>query len=283
MARRLNRRQLQIVAGRAVQLYLEVSAGRRTARTMDRFATPEVREWIRNQFGSESRAQESLEKIALHPPRADGRIDVTALIRDGDRHVSVVTLQLQAVRDRWQICELDHLRRGQHRQAPEPAEPAKSGERRKASQAADLAVLRGAAAQTAAAAARAGHPADAERLTATAAQYRQRASDLARDAWLAPRAGVLLPRRDSNSMLRRSWVPAPIHERARRSGWKASRSSPTIARSGTSRTPSVHSESCRGTSHNAPRGAPRSRSSLTCSARSPSSRLAAPPTLTSRA
>lgn len=193
MARRLNRRQLQIVAGRAVQLYLEVSAGRRTARTMDRFATPEVREWIGNQFGKAPHGDASLEKIALHPPRVDGRIDVTALIRDGDQHVSVVTLQLQAVRDRWQICELDHLLRGQHRQTPEPAEPAKSGERRKASQAADIAVLRGAAAQTAAAATRAGHPADAERLTATAAQYRQRASDLARDAGLAPRGRRAAP------------------------------------------------------------------------------------------
>lgn len=92
MTRRLNRRQLQIVAGRAVQLYLEVSAGRRTAHTMDRFSTPDVREWVRNQFGRESRGQALLERITLHPPRQDGRVDVTALVRGRDRLISVVTL-----------------------------------------------------------------------------------------------------------------------------------------------------------------------------------------------
>lgn len=182
MARRLDRRQLQIVAGRAVQLYLEVSAGRRTARTMDRFSTPEVREWVRNQFGKERRGQASLERIALHPPRSDGRVDVTALVRDRDRLVSVVTLQLQSVGDRWQICELDHLRRGQWREAPEPIEPSEERARRPPSPAMDIAVLRGAAIQSAEAATRAGHPAEAERLAATAAHYRRRASQLAREA-----------------------------------------------------------------------------------------------------
>jgi hypothetical protein len=186
MARRLNRRQLQIVAGRAVQLYLEVSAGLRTARTMDRFSTPDVREWVRTQFGKETRGQASLEKIALHPPRTDGRVDVTALVRHRDRLVSVVTLQLQPVGDRWQICELDHLRRGQWREAPEPIDPSEDRPRNPSSPAIDIAVLRGAAVQSAEAATRAGHPAEAERLTATAAHYRQRALELAREAGLAP-------------------------------------------------------------------------------------------------
>jgi hypothetical protein len=52
---------LQIVG--ATRPLLEVSAGLRTARTMDRFATPVVREWVRTQFGKDTRGQASLENL----------------------------------------------------------------------------------------------------------------------------------------------------------------------------------------------------------------------------
>jgi hypothetical protein len=47
----------------ATRPLLEVSAGLRTARTMDRFATPVAREWVRTQFGKDTRGQASLENL----------------------------------------------------------------------------------------------------------------------------------------------------------------------------------------------------------------------------
>lgn len=189
MARRLDRRQLQIIAGRAVQLYVEVALGRRPPRTLDRFSSPDARVALREQFGSERRSVLKLERITIHPP-VDRRVDITALVRDDDEAVSVVALELQARGDRWVISDARHLRRGRHYTSPAPMDQSTSPET--TSPTVDLAILRGAAAQAALAAADAAHPSEVERLTSLAALFRHRAEDLA-SSTLAESASDELP------------------------------------------------------------------------------------------